>query len=474
MSAAFDRKQLDIATALHFRTFIHRTFQEVAPGQIYVPNYHIDAMAYELDQCRVGGTRRLLINLPPRSLKSICASVAFVAWYLGHYPDCRVICLSYSAELAARNAYQRRAVMESDWYRRAYPNTRISRDKNTEMYFMTTRQGFCYSTSVGGTLTGIGGNLIVIDDPISAGDALSEARRTSTNEWFDSTVYSRLDDKLKGIIIIASQRLHIDDLSGHVLRHGSWNQLKLPAIAEDDTRIQIGPEKFYLRRAGELLQEAREPMKVLDALKEQLGSFRFSAQYQQCPTPVEGEIVKWEWFERYDELPPRAPGDMIVQSWDTASKAEELSDYSVCTTWQVHGSDYYLIDLTREKLGYPSLKRRVVELARMFNADSVIIEDKGSGISLIQDLRSGDEGAPYPIEFTPEGDKVTRMSTQSAKIEARHVFLPRRAEWLDDFRTELLQFPHGRHDDQIDSISQFLNWIDQRQRNRVWVTDFPF
>ncbi len=134
----------------------------------------------------------------------------------------------------------------------------------------------------------------------------------------------------------------------------------------------------------------------------------------------------------------------------------------------------YLIDLTREKLGYPNLKRRVVELARMFNADSVIIEDKGSGISLIQDLRSGVEGAPYPIEFTPEGDKVTRMSTQSAKIEAGHVFLPLRAEWLDDFRTELLQFPHGRHDDQIDSVSQFLNWIDQRQRNRVWVTEFPF
>jgi predicted phage terminase large subunit-like protein len=125
----------------------------------------------------------------------------------------------------------------------------------------------------------------------------------------------------------------------------------------------------------------------------------------------------------------------------------------------------------REKLNYPSLKRRVIEHARSFHADSIVIEDKGSGISLIQDLRGGDENVPYPISFTPETDKVTRMSAQSAKIEAGHVFLPRRAEWLDDFRAELLQFPYGRYDDQVDSISQFLNWIDQRQRNRIWV--FP-
>jgi predicted phage terminase large subunit-like protein len=125
----------------------------------------------------------------------------------------------------------------------------------------------------------------------------------------------------------------------------------------------------------------------------------------------------------------------------------------------------------REKLNYPSLKRRVIEQARGFNADSIVIEDKGSGISLIQDLRGGNENIPYPISFTPEIDKVTRMSAQSAKIEAGHVFLPRRAEWLDDFRAELLQFPYGRYDDQVDSVSQFLNWIDRRQRNRMWI--FP-
>lgn len=468
MSAAFDRRQLDIATALHFPTFIHRTFQEVAPGQIYVPNYHIDAMAYELDQCRVGRTRRLIINLPPRSLKSICASVAFVAWYMGHYPDCRVICLSYSAGLAERNAYQRRAVMESDWYRRSFPNTRISRDKNTEMYFMTTRQGFCYSTSVGGTLTGIGGNLIVIDDPISAGDALSEARRTSTNEWFDSTVYSRLDDKLKGIIIVASQRLHVDDLSGHVLRHGSWNQLKLPAIADVDTRIQIGPEKFYLRRAGELLQASREPMAVLDAMKEQSGSFRFSAQYQQCPIPDLGEIINWDWFQYFDEEPRREGGDQVVQSWDTALKSGKSNDYSACLTFLVKGKNYYLLDVLRERLMYPDLKRRIIQHAFEFKATSYVIEDKGSGTSIIQDVRADGYGrVANPIAFIPEGDKISRMQLESAVIEAGHVYLPRNALWLGEFHDEIVQFPHGRYDDQVDCLSQFLAWISRRLRNRT-------
>ena len=464
-----DREVLELALRTDLASFTHRTFQTIAPAQIYRHNWHVEAMAWHLQQCADGKINRLVINLPPRHLKSICASVAFPAWLLGRDPTMRIICASYSENLASKHALDCRAVMESDWYRRAFPSTRISREKNAELNFVTTHHGYRYSTSVGGTLTGRGGNFMIIDDPIKPEDAMSDLRRSAVNEWFDRTLYSRLDDKRRDVIILIMQRLHIDDLTGHVLGKEPWVHLNLPAITETEQRIPIARSRFHTWRPGELLHEARESKPDLDRIKATIGSFNFSAQYQQRPIPLEGEIVKWEWFRFYDELPPRESGDKIVQSWDTASKAEDLSDYSVCTTWRVKGNDYYLVHLMREKLNYPSLKRRVIEQARSFNADSIVIEDKGSGISLIQDLRGGNENVPYPISFTPEIDKVTRMSAQSAKIEAGHVFLPRRAEWLDDFRAELLQFPYGRYDDQVDSMSQFFNWLEQRNRNRWWV-----
>jgi predicted phage terminase large subunit-like protein len=396
--------------------------------------------------------------------------VAFPAWALGQDPTKRIICASYSENLATKHALDCRALMESAWYRRIFPHTRISKQKNTELNFLTTHQGFRYSTSVGGTLTGRGGNLILVDDPIKPEDALSDSKRSSVNEWFDRTLYSRLDDKRNDVIIVIMQRLHIDDLIGYVQEKEPWVYLRLPAIAETEQKIAIGCAESYTRKLGEPLHEEREPREVLDRIKLRLGSFNFSAQYQQAPVPPEGEIIKWEWFRFYDELPIREPGDRIVQSWDTASKAEEISDFSACTTWLVKGKDYYLVDIVRERLTYPDLKRRIIDHVRSFGADNLIIEDKGSGTALIQDLqRETIEDLPNPFAFVPEGDKVTRMHAQSAKIEAGHVYLPRRARWLEELRIELLQFPKGKYDDQVDSMSQFLNWLEQRDRNRWWV-----
>jgi hypothetical protein len=180
--SAFDRKRLDIIIARDFPTFIHMVFQTVVNGQQYLPNWHILAMAHCLTRCLTGEIKRLVVNLPPRYLKSICASVALPAWILAHNPTKRIICLSYTSELAAKNSRECKMVMESDWYRRVFPGTRLSREKNTEAYFQTTRGGFRFATSVGGTLTGIGGSIIIVDDPLSSGDAYSEAKRTATNE----------------------------------------------------------------------------------------------------------------------------------------------------------------------------------------------------------------------------------------------------------------------------------------------------
>lgn len=457
------QRQLDALLRRDLGAFIEKSFRTVTPAQAFDHNWHLDAIAWRLGQCLTGEVRRLIIALPPRNLKSISASVAFPAFALGQDPARRMVCVSYSSELSAKHARDCRAVMESPWYQRVFPNTRLSREKNAELDFMTTARGFRLSTSVGGTLTGRGGNLIILDDPMKPDEAMSEARRRSVVDWYRGTLQSRLDDKRTGTIILIMQRLHIDDLVGHVLDGEDWTVLKLPAIAEIDEAVPIGPNRFYHRRAGEALHETREPLPVLEDLRRSLGSFHFAAQYQQSPVPLDGEMIKWKWFLFDESEPAKGSADLVVQSWDTASKAGELNNHSVCTTWLLKGQDYHLLDVFRARLNYPELKRAIEAQAVRWRPDNVLIEDKASGTALLQDLAAAPLVAGgRPIAVTPEADKVTRASAQSAVIEAGRVFLPKKAAWLDDFRSELLQFPHGSHDDQVDSVTQFLQWARAR------------
>lgn len=461
---SFERSHLDALLRSDLSAFVQRSVQTVAPGTDYQHNWHIDAMAHHLSQCLEGRIRRLIVTLPPRNLKSICGSVAFPAFALGRDPTRRIICASYGNELTAKLARDCRGVMETEWYQRIFPATRINPKKSAELDFETTRQGYRFGTSVGGALTGRGGSLIIIDDPIKPGDAMSEPRRNTVKEWYDSTLFSRLDDKRNDVIVILMQRVHVDDLVGHVLeKGGGWVHLDLPAIAEEEQAIEIGPGETYRRRIGDVLHPEREPRRVLDEIRRQMGTATFNAQYQQRPVPLEGNLVKWDWFRTYHHLPAIGPDGRFVQSWDTASKAGELNDYSVCTTWLMKGDEFYLLDVLRERLDYPALKKRVVEMAKTRSVHTILIEDKGSGIQLAQEIRRSQTGASI-IRIEPEADKVTRMSNQSAKIEGGQVYLPRDAPWMADFKAEMLAFPNARHDDQVDSVSQFLGWIDWRRR----------
>ena len=444
-------------------SFATKTFDHVAPAQHFSRSWHQDAIAWHLEQARLGHIRRLIITLPPRHAKSIMASIAFPAFVLGHDPTARVVCVSYSADLSAKLARDCRSVMSSQWYRTAFPGAVLSRERNAELDFMTTRRGYRLSTSVGGSLTGRGGNVVIVDDPMKPDEAMSDTRRASACEWFDNTVYSRLDDKQTDVIIIIMQRLHLEDLVGHVLATGEpWVHLSLPAIAEFDQAISIGQGRTYYRPVGELLHPEREPLHILEEMKRSIGSFHFAAQYQQSPVPIEGELMRWEWFQRYETAPARVHHNQVVQSWDTASKAGELNDYSVCTTWLIQNQTFYLLDVFRDRLLYPSLRRAVIDQARRYRPAAVLIEDKASGMALAQDFRPGDlGGAGMPIPIEPEADKITRAAAQSIAIESGQVFIPAKADWLEDLRTELVQFPYGKFDDQIDSMSQFLRWARQ-------------
>jgi predicted phage terminase large subunit-like protein len=440
-----------------FGAFAQKVFGTVARGHVFLPNWHIDAICHELSKVMSGETKRLIIGVPPRHLKSICSSVALPAWALGLNPTRRIIGVSYAQDLAVKHGNDCRAVLDADWYQRLFPDTKIDPAKDAESEVMTTQRGFRFSTSVGGVLTGRGGDLIIIDDPLKPEDAMSDTVRKRVIEWCGTTLFSRLDDKEHGAIILVMQRLHVDDLAGHFLQQGGWKHLSLPAIAETDEHIEIGPARYHIRRAGELLHPARDSQATLDRIKREMGSAAFSAQYQQAPVPAGGNMIKWDWFGWY-EPNLRIQFEQIVISWDTAMKATQLSDYSVGTVWGAVVDIYFLLDLVRVRLEYPALKRKVIEVYRQWPTATVLIEEAGSGTSLIQDLR--EQKIPI-IAIRPQGDKVMRMSAQSAKIEAGAVQLPRNAPFLDDLRSEILAFPYSRHNDQVDSLSQALHYMSQ-------------
>ncbi|MGA8699801.1 MAG: phage terminase large subunit, partial [Xanthobacteraceae bacterium] len=421
-----------------------------------------------------------IITMPPRCLMSICASVAFAAWMLGHDPTRQIICVSYAQELSTKHGNDCRVVMNSEWYERVFPGTRIDHNsKNTETEFITTERGSRLSTSVNGVLTGRGGNLIIIDDPMKPADAMSESARANLIEWYGGTLISRLNNKENDAIIVVMQRLHEDDLVGHLLREDGWTHLNLPAIAELDQHVEIGPGQVYARKAGDLLHPERESRVTLDNLKRTMGSAAFAAQYQQSPVPPGGGMIEWHWFRWYDPdkwYGPKYDADIrarkrwntferIVMSWDTAMKATERSDYSVGTVWGVWGDLYYLVDVIRQRLEFPALLHKVIDVYNQWQyaADrrpEIVVEDAGSGTALVQYLRD------YGIRAWPmkaNADKVVRMSTQSVKIEAGQVLLPRGAKWLNDFRAEVLAFPNGSYDDQIDSMSQALKYLATRR-----------
>jgi predicted phage terminase large subunit-like protein len=442
-----------------FSTFAARCFYDLNPQTDLAMNWHLEVIAAKLTAVRNGEIKRLIINLPPRSLKSLMASIAFPAWCLGHDPSAQILCVSYAQDLADKLARDCRSIVLSGWYRRIFP-TRLAAHRQAVAEFITTRQGYRLATSNGGVLTGRGADMILIDDPLKPEEALSDAQRQAANEWFSHTLYSRLNDKRHGAIVIVMQRLHEDDLVGHVLAQEPWEVVRFPAIAEADEVHEIetiwGPRTF-MRRRGEALHPGREPLDTLDRILRTVGEYNFAGQYQQSPAPLGGGLVKKEWFKYYGEKDRPESFDRIVQSWDTANKATELSDFSVCTTWGIKGKNLYLLGVLRKRLEYPALKRAVREQQSLFNANVVLIEDKASGTQLIQELIV--DGCYGVTRYKPECDKIMRLHAQTAMIENGFVWIPQTAPWLAEYLHEMTVFPKGKHDDQVDSTAQFLDWF---------------
>ena len=449
-----------------FTAFLRKAWPWVSGGEMLDWNWHFDAIAYKLESIADGDIRRSMINLPPRNGKSKTVSICWVAWMLGRDPTKNFVCVSYSSELSNKFARDTRSIIESWWYKQLFPGTILSKARSAAYDFETTRGGGRLATSVGGTLTGRGGDIIILDDAIKPSDANSETVRASVNDWFSTTLSSRLDNKMTGTMICVMQRLHEHDLCGMLLEQGGWDCLSIPAIATQDESIILARGGVYRRLEGELLHPKREPIEVLNELKTAMGSYTFEAQYQQQPMPSDGNLFKADWLKTTQEGPEHdTKKGQIVQSWDTAIKTGSKNDYSVCITARHWRKEVHILNIWRGRVEFPQLLKKTIELARTFNPRTLLIEDKASGSQLIQTLRASHEpGVPSPIARKPEADKFTRAAGVSSIIEAGILHLPREAHWLAEFKKELLAFPSSRHDDQVDALSQLLEWTRNNSR----------
>lgn len=433
----------------------------VSPAGEFVDAPFYRAISFELGRLMRGEDQWLGIAIPPRGGKSILTSVVLPAFLLGRDPTVGVMCVTHSKQLAAKFANDFRRVVSSPLYRAIFPEMRIDPRKDSESETRTTMGGFRLATSIEGVVTGRGAEWIICDDPLQPADAASDAIRERVNEFIARSLSTRANNKRAPKFLMVMQRLHPLDPIGFLNAKGLLRLLSLPARTEVDRRIQLGPNEYHDWRAGELLAPGIWPTAFLEGQKALMGSWAFNAQYLCEPLPAHGKIVQWPWFMFYDVPPSREPRDRVIQSWDMAAKTGEMNDYSVCITVLLRGSRYYVLDIFREKLEYPDLKRKAIELAREHRANIVLVEDTMSGQALIQELR--DLNLPdlaSPIAVRPERDKVERLKVASPVIEARQVYLPDGAPFLDDFKTELIAFPNGMHDDQVDALTQLINWAE--------------
>lgn len=448
-----------------FHQFIRTSFKTVDPGHKFHDNWHIEAIAEYLEACRKKQVKRLIINMPPRSLKSICTAVSWPAYIMGHNPAAQIMCGSYSQRLAQKHSLDTQLIIGSRWYKSCFPDVKIDPRQADKTKFITTSRGHRIAVSTGSTATGEGGDYIVIDDPTNPIQAASDVERQNANEWFSQTITSRLNDPKDGVIVVVMQRLHEMDLSGFLLDKGGWEHLNLQAVAERRTIVSVGNYNHIIEK-GDYLDEVRLSEDVLEQKRRDMTAYGYAGQYQQNPAPDEGGILKKKHWRRW---PKDTPPDCfyIIQVMDTAFEDNEDADESVITTWGLFncvGLDgeervgCIILDCEHGQWEYSELKKVALQQYRMHQPDKIIIEKKASGMSLIQDLRR----MRLPVTpFKVAKDKVFRAHMASPVLEKGHVWYMKR-DWSDEVIKQCATFPNATYDDIVDTCT--TSWLYLRKR----------
>lgn len=421
---------------------------EVAP--------YLEYLVSQLTDVVEGRETRLIINLPPRHLKSVLTSVVLVAWVLGRDPKRRIAVISHSQALAADLASKTMQLINSDFYQRAFPNMRLRDDGRKVMDFVTTEGGGRYSASFETGITGRGFDLIIIDDPISAHHVKSDKERTNVNENFDTMIASRLDDQIRGAMIVVGQRMHEDDLSGALLEKGGWKHVCLSLVAEEEAVYSFGKSRWH-RQVGEPLLASQWPEQIIKRKREEVGASIFAAQYQQNPSAAFGELIQPGQIQHFSDLPSDAR--RITLSWDTAVKAGSDHSYTVCLVIARDARRHYVIDVLRARLDPVQMRDAAFDLILSYKPSKILIEDASSGSGLASMLLE----RGHHTELRPTGGrgKEERLESQLHMFAQHRVLVKKNQSWTVELESELMRFPFGKHNDQVDALTQYLAWIGE-------------
>lgn len=463
MKALSDQDAFVALARLDFKTFLALAFKVLHPNTPFLDNWSIDAIVHQLEQSYTGVCRRSILNLPPRHLKSIIVSVAWPAFLWGREPSYKFMCVSYSDDLTRDIARMFRTVVESPMYRKVFPHVKVI--KATENEVRTDAGGIRYATSVGGTITGKGADLLIIDDPIKPTDAQSDKSRNAVNEWLRSTLLSRLNDQEYGGLFLVMQRLHVNDPTGFLEAGGGFKKLSLPAIATKKEIIELGDGRQHVRQMGEPLHAEHQSLTILHALRDSLGQFTFQSQYQQSPAIPDGAMFLNRWFKRTPKVSPPLARAKYFLSIDAATSQAETADYTAISVVRIQPGQCLVLKAERGRWTYEQLKPKVQSyinaMGSVHQPLNVVIEAASAGMSLISYFRplSRDDRRFNVLHYHPREGKQTRAAYAVPYFDTGKVVILDMApgnDWVEGYINEFVTFPHGRFDDQVDSLTQLL------------------
>lgn len=446
--------------------FSEQAWSIVEPANNFVRGWHIQAIAEHLEAVSRGEIRNLLINMPPRHMKSLLVSVFWPCWEWLIRPESRWLYASYAEPLSVRDSVKCRRIIQSPWYQKNFGHIfTLTSDQNEKKRFENDRTGYRIATSVGGAGTGEGGDRIIVDDPHKVGEAESKTMRESALTWWDAEMSSRGNDPKTVAKVIVMQRVHQNDLSGHVLAQGGYDHLCLPAEYEGKKIITSIGWEDPRDKVGDLLWPARFGATELTESKKRMGSRQAAGQLQQRPSAEGGDIIKRSWINYFDTRPEKF--NELLISVDATFTGKSTSDFVAMQVWGRIDANKYLLDQVYDQLGIMDTMQALIKLSRRWpEAALKLIENKANGPAIEDMLKSKISGI---VLWEPKGDKIARLNAVSPQYESGSVFFPNPVNypWVADFVEELITFPNSTHDDRVDASTMALLRLEESNTHQV-------
>lgn len=436
------------------------------PKTNYIHGWHIDAICEHLEAISNGQIKNLLINIPPRHMKSLLVSVFWPVWEWITKPHIKWLFSSYAQNLSTRDSVKCRRLIQSPWYQNYFGKSfEITTDQNEKRKFENNKTGYRIATSVGGVGTGEGGDRIVCDDPHKISEAHSDVIRNTTIQWWNEEMSTRCTNPKETARVVIMQRIHENDLSGELLTQGDYEHLCLPARFEENRKCMtiIGWEDPR-KKDRELLWSDRFGEKEIKEIEKSIGSHASAGQLQQRPSPKEGNIIKRHWWRYYDSYETLPQMDIIIQSWDMTFKETKDGSFVCGQIWGKYGANKYLLDQIRERMDFVATLRAFRNLSIKWpKAKLKLVEDKANGPAVISTLKNEISGI---VAVSPHGTKEARLVSVSPAIESGNIYLPspKIAHWINYYIEELSTFPNSANSDQADCTSQALERLDSMNK----------